>query len=680
MCRNAADIASRCGPATRLLRESGPIMRGMTGQGDSVHRKSGAGPNRADGITRRDFVHGLAVAGSLSGLPRSVGAQLLGFGEEEYYPPALTGLRGAHAGSFEIAHALARRGERFPGPAPADEGRVYDLVVVGAGLSGIAAAWFYRQREEFARILLLDNHDDFGGHAKRNEFLVAGKTLIAYGGSQSIDTPSAWSPASRGLLESLGVDLRRFYSAFDRGHRERFDLRHGIFFAGGTDAGELVMTDGARTVSQLPIGSDPEVFVRSLPIADSDKVALYRVLIASPRDVPAAGRETLEKILRRTSYNDYLRRYFDAGPAVIALFQNSSNAFWGIGTDSLSALECLRMGYPGFTGLDIGSCDVSGAYESCEYDEPYIFHFPDGNASLARLMVRDLIPASAPGDDMEDIVTARFDYGKLDEPDGGVRLRLNATAVQVVNRMLEPGRDGVEVTYVTREGNFKVLARNAILACNSTMIPHLCPGLPERQRAALAEIPRAPIVYVNVAIENWRAFAERRLASAYFPDGFYQSVSLDFPVSLGRYLYPSTPDEPMVLHLVHVPTTPGQGLTPREQFARGRYEILRRSFEDFERPLRRQLDALLGAAGFSSERDIRAITVNRWPHGYAYEKNDLFDPDWPSGEAPWEIGRRRWGRIAIAGSDSEGRAYADAAIDAGWRAVRETLGIAAVQR
>ncbi|MEJ2602173.1 MAG: NAD(P)-binding protein [Gammaproteobacteria bacterium] len=634
-----------------------------------------SGPRRADGVTRRDFVQGIALAGAAAGLPRPAAAQLLGFGSEEVYPPALTGLRGAHPGSFEVAHELALRGRRYPGAEPADEGRIHDLIVVGGGLSGLAAAWFYRREAgEFARILVLDNHDDFGGHAKRNEFRVAGRTLVGYGGSQSIDTPSAWSASARSLLDGLGVNLDRFYSAYDRGHRERFGLAHGIFFTEAPEGERLVRTDGARSANRLPIGDDAEAWVRSLPIADADKVTLFRILIAPPEELPAASRPTLEKILRRMSYNDYLRRYFDAGPAVIALFQNSSNAFWGIGTDALSALEAVRMGYPGFTSLNVGACNVSGAYESCEYDEPYIFHFPDGNASLARLLVRDLVPGAAPGDDMEDIVTARFDYEALDTPESRVRVRLNATVVRVVNRTLEPGREGVEVDYVTEEGVFRVRARHAILACNNRMIPPVCPELPPEQAQAIGRIPRAPLVYVNAAIENWQAFAELGLASAYFPTEFYHDIALDFPVSLGRYRYPSTPDEPMLLHLVHVPTTPESGLTPGEQFDRGRYKLLNMGFEDFERPLRRQLDALLGPAGFSSERDLRAITVNRWPHGYAYEKNDLFDPDWPPGEAPWEIGRRPFGRIAIAASDSEGRAYADGAIDAAWRAVGETIG------
>lgn len=638
-------------------------------------RSSRAGRGPKDGITRRDFVQGIALAGAATGLPAGAAAQLLGLGEEETYPPALTGLRGAHPGSFEVAHDLARRGRRYPGAEPADDGRVYDLVVVGGGLSGLAAAWFYRREVgEFARILILDNHDDFGGHAKRNEFRVAGRMLIGYGGSQSIDTPSAWSDAARGLLDGLDVALDRFYSAYDRGHRERFGLGHGICFPDAPEGERLVRTDAARGANRLPIGADPEAWVRSLPIGDADRVALFRILIAPPEGLPAASRPTLEKIFRRMSYNDYLRRYFGAGPAVISLFQNSSNAFWGIGTDALSALECVRMGYPGFTSLNVGPCNVSGAYEGCEHDEPYIFHFPDGNASLARLLVRDLIPGVAPGDDMEDIVTARFDYDALDRPDSRVRVRLNSTVVRAINRTLEPGREGVEVDYVTADGVSRVRARHAILACNNLMIPHLCPELPARQAEAIARIPRAPLVYVNAAIENWQAFAELGLASAYFPTEFYHSVSLDFPVSLGRYRYSSTPDEPMVLHLVHAPTTPGAGLTPQEQFRRGRYELLSMGFEDFERPLRRQLDALLGPAGFSSARDLRAITVNRWPHGYAYEKNDLFDPDWVAGDAPWEIGRRPVGRIAIAGSDSEGRAYADAAIDAAWRAVGQTVG------
>src|ERR1041384_6767326 len=156
-------------------------------------------------ITRRDFLNGTALTIARSLTPA---AQLSA--EPGRYPPALTGLRGQHAGSFETAHALALEGRRFDvGRAPVEER--YDLVGVGGGISGLSAAWFYRRARPGAHILVLDNHDDFGGHAKRNEFSLGGRRIIGYGGSQSLQSPkSLYSPVAKGLLRDLGVDIARF--------------------------------------------------------------------------------------------------------------------------------------------------------------------------------------------------------------------------------------------------------------------------------------------------------------------------------------------------------------------------------------------------------------------------------------------------------------------------------------
>ena len=166
-------------------------------------------------ITRRDFLNGTQVA---------IGASLFTpwtdvFGRAtsdfslgpDYYPPTKTGLRGSHDGAWEAIHARVA-GATWP---VGDIEEEYDLVVVGAGISGLSAAHFYRQANPAARILILDNHDDFGGHAKRNEFQVNGRTHIAYGGTESIDTPSAYSEASKNLFQSLGIDVQKFYGYYD---------------------------------------------------------------------------------------------------------------------------------------------------------------------------------------------------------------------------------------------------------------------------------------------------------------------------------------------------------------------------------------------------------------------------------------------------------------------------------
>jgi spermidine dehydrogenase len=178
-------------------------------------------------ITRRDFLNGTALTIAAGLTPA---AQIAA--DPARYPPALTGLRGQHSGSFETAHAFARAGQRYDfDRLNIEDG--YDLIVVGGGISGLAAAWFYRRAAGAdARILVLDNHDDFGGHAKRNEFTLGGRLIIGYGGSQSLQSPrTLYSDVAKGLLRDLGVDVTRFETAFERGLYSSLGLTRGVFFA-----------------------------------------------------------------------------------------------------------------------------------------------------------------------------------------------------------------------------------------------------------------------------------------------------------------------------------------------------------------------------------------------------------------------------------------------------------------
>ena len=160
-------------------------------------------------ITRRDFLNGVALgAGTSLLMPGQLLAQSAGFTAtnkfpSDYYPPTLTGMRGSHEGSYEVAHALAWNGQKPAVYQELDEH--YDLVVVGAGQSGLAAAWYYRKKMgPTAKILLLDNHDDFGGHAKRNEFHQDGNMVLGLGGAQNIEPMSSYSAMAVELLKDIG--------------------------------------------------------------------------------------------------------------------------------------------------------------------------------------------------------------------------------------------------------------------------------------------------------------------------------------------------------------------------------------------------------------------------------------------------------------------------------------------
>ena len=429
-------------------------------------------------ISRRDFLNGVALT-IASGL--TAAEQVAA--DPARYPPALTGLRGQHPGSFGVAHELAVEGKRHPVDDLAVE-EIYDLIVVGGGISGLAAAWFYRRTVgSDARILILDPLDDFGGHAKRNEFTLGQRLLIGYGGSQSIQSPKAlWSDVAKGLLRDLGVDIARFETAFDRNFYPSLGLSRGTFFAReafGRDVlvrGDLLSLSADDLVRRSGNSNPLSDLVSDFPISVAGKAQLI-ALYDSARD-PLAGKSVEEKlnIIRRTSYRDYLIRICGANEEVANCFQGRSLGFFGLGCDAVPAADLWEFGYPGFAGLGLPEATRP------ERSEPYIYHFPDGNASLARLLVRSLVPGIAPGNTMDDIVLAHFDYDTLDRQDQRVRIRLDSTCVDVRN---EPGK--ALVTYMRAGAAHRIEAKHVVLACFHMMIPHIMPELPPRQRAALAQ-------------------------------------------------------------------------------------------------------------------------------------------------------------------------------------------------
>ena len=582
------------------------------------------------------------------------------------YPPASTGLRGSHPGSFEVAHAL-RDGERFDVESLAITDDV-DLVVVGAGISGLAAAWFYRREHPDATILLLDNHDDFGGHAKRNEFTVDGRFLLGYGGSEALQSPEAlYGPEAKGLLAALGVDHHRFEEYFDTNLYPSLGLSRGQFFtkeAFGED--KLVAGDPMRMVADdIPIDRmherSAEAFIADFPLPEAPRRALLELYTADRDPLPALDEDAKHDALLRISYREYIQRYWGLDDLAADTFQGRSLDFYAIGVDGITAFDAMETGYPGFAGMRLASDPRALA----EMEEPYIYHFPDGNSSIARLIVRSLIPAVAPGSTMEDIVSARFDYGALDRANEPVRLRLRSTGVHVANN-----DDGVHVAYV-RDGELAgVRARHAILAGYHMMIGRIMPELPRDQRRALRGNIKAPLSYTKVAVHNWRAWVACGVHEITNPMGFFSRLKLDYPVSIGDYRFPSSPDEPMVLHLVHVPTVPNQDLPRREQNRQARQLLYDTTFEDFEFHVRDELGRMLGTGGFDPDADIAAITVNRWGHGYSYSGDRLHAAD-EDGQHPFELARTRCGNVAIANADAAWMPLASEAIAQAHRAVTE---------
>jgi spermidine dehydrogenase len=346
---------------------------------------------------------------------------------------------------------------------------------------------------------------------------------------------------------------------------------------------------------------------------------------------------------------------------IVNCFQGRTLDFFALGCDSVPAFDLMEVGYPGFAGLKLPPRGPNA-----EFDEPYIYHFPDGNASIARLLVRALVPDAAPGHSMEDVILAKFDYEMLDRTENRVRIRLNSTCVQVRNQ-----GNRVDIGYV-RDGKLsRVMAKHVVLACFNMIIPYIMPELSEDQREALGQNVKAPMLYNKVVIKDWNAWANLGVHNIAAPMSFHSRAKLDYPVSLGGYRHSRHPAEPMCLHLSHIAGAPNQGLDARAQFRIGRQKILEMTFDQIESRIRDELDRMLGPGGFSSERDIAAITVNRWSHGYSYTPNSLFDNE--DYQATNARARQPVGHVAIANSDSEWSAYTHSAIDAAYRAVHEVL-------
>lgn len=638
-------------------------------------------------ITRRDFLNGMAlVIGTGVALrpmdalalisqsnPRPAPHQLI-----TDYPPALTGLRGAHPGSFESAHALAWGGGNNPSQlaAPVEK---YDLIVVGAGISGLSAAYYYRTRiNPNAKILILDNHDDFGGHAKRNEFSIGGKTYLSYGGSQSLDSPEEYSATAHQLLQSLGINLIKLEESYDETFFTRHQLTCGIFLD-QSSFGRTSLIPSALPTQQkasyytrqwVPGLVTPPEFMTTLgkhALTSAQQSKLREVHAVTAKARRYFQGQSGEKRFYSQTYVQFLRTVYQIkDESLLKLLSMPLAEDYALGGNGISLPVAAQAGLLGLPPAKA----LAALFEDKELlpeedgpeDESYVYHFPDGNATLTRLLVHRLIPSVARFHSAEECLTARFDYKELDRPRQAVQIRLSSTAVHIENR-----HGGTAVRYIRNGQHYEAQSRHTIMAGWHMMAAHIIPSLPAAQKEAMRANIKMPLVYAQVALHRWEFIKKSGIAATYCPGACFQFTQLDFPVEMGKYQPDRSPDKPVILLMIRMPCPAfGDGGEP-DLLRQGRAELLASDFDTFEKKIIQQLTEMYGSSGFSAEQDIAAITVNRWPHGFTYDEAEY------QGQPAHKLSGRRHGNIVMANADSTGRAYADGAIDAAWSAVESLI-------
>jgi spermidine dehydrogenase len=636
-------------------------------------------------ITRRDFIDGVAqiiggaAAVSMAGYASSPAAHaaaaatapVAGFD----YPPMRQGMRGFEDAAMEAGHAL-RDGKSF---APsADTGEVYDLVVVGSGMAGLSAAYFYRKQIPGAKILVLDSCDDFGGHARRVEFNVDGKQLLVCGGTQELWNPNTFSPESIQLLKDIGIDRDRYYqhTKADQDPFEKLGLGLGIFFDKETFGADQLAPN--RPSIRGATAAQWREYLDKTPLSEDLKAGLIQLYTDKIDYLAGVPIEEKVRRLRKMSYVDYLNNVAKIHPDTVAyLVRNGSGDSdnQSAGPETYSAWYAWRKNLRGFDGLGLPPANQPSnlTKEPGEH-----IAFPDGNAGVARLLIRWMIPDALPGSTAEDSIPGRLNYDRLDLPTNDVRIRLSSMVARVTHLGNPLTAREVAVTYVREGRSYRVRANAAVMACFNSMIPYLVPDLPETQKAALRMAVRKPLVRSFVAIRNWSAFQKLGVNEILCPGMFHQYITPWIrPEWGGVYKNARDPSDPVIVYMRLSNTLlemPGSGLPPREQWKAARAQLQAISFETMEHNIRSQLDRVLGPGGFNARRDIAGITVCRWSHGYAGGSNELSDPDWSHRtDAPWVVGRQRFGRIAISNSDAAATSLTAAAFAQSHRAVMEIV-------
>jgi spermidine dehydrogenase len=630
-------------------------------------------------ITRKDFLNTtlLGMGGALlkSPSPAVLLQQMSGttVPGAEGAPDAWTGYAGvgdyarANGNTYPVLSAAHKIRDGAYNKLPAnvkDTGEVYDLVVVGGGISGLTAAYYFHKATGGAKTcLILENHPIFGGEARQNDFQVNGYRLIGPQGSNQGSVPRAGSGSP---IDDIWTDLKLErdvqYQEWDPKLKPlRFQLDNYAHMEGVDET----LVDVGYYFDEHSGASKP-TWLRNIWANDLHETpfpdAVKRDLLKWRNSV-GENTDAFRRKLDTMTYKDYIEKVMGLRPEVTKMAEPVIGLINGASPDAVSAFAASQIGMPGVTSRVRGK---GGRLPQS---------FPGGNVTYSRCFVRYLIPAAMPRvTSFEGLLTSRIDFAALDKPGQPVRIRLGSIAVRIEHAGQAGSADHVTVAYEHGGTVYRLKAKQVIMASGGWVTKHVIADLPEEIKAAYSQFYYGPAMVVNVALTNWRFLYKLGApACRWFGEGFGFSCNIRRPMVAGNYQPPLHPDKPTILTYYVGLYTPGR--TAYEQGVMGRAKLLSTTYADWERQIREHMVRLFADAGFDPKNDIAGIILNRWGHARV-----LQPPGWHYGRdgnaAPREIVEKGFGRIAIGHSELNGHQSAGGAMAQGKRAAEQVLASA----
>jgi len=616
------------------------------------------------GITRRDFLNGTLLGSGALLLNSASPVRLVAGTAATRSDGNWTGYGGVgdYANSngntsavLEAGHQI-RDGRFEDTPANViDTGETYDCVIVGGGISGLAAALiFQRKAGEGKTCLVVDNHPIFGGEAKRNEFLVDGQRLIGHQGSAIFWAPYPHSFMAR-FYESIGLKTQRLEYQKWAGSAPEIPVErtpylgsapYGLYFGAkfGQPQGVWVTDPWGKKLEGAPISAGTR-----------QELLRYQSPDQARAQKPQYRGDAISRRLDTMTLEDHLMERYGIGRETVRTFLSpDEGGGYGLGPDALS-------GYTAYAFNELGAIPDDGTQM-----------FPDGNSGIARLIVKTLIPESIAGSPaIEDVCRNGVNFAALDRAGAAARIRLDSTAVWVKHDGDPEKSQSVTIVYTRGGKTYRVKARSVVMAGGSWTTRHIVRDLPSDRKEAYSQFYRSPCMVANVAVKNWRFLYKLGVSGCQWFEGLGSFMQVRKLALCGTDAPTIGPDSPVVLTIKVLYTYPGK--TAEQQGHMGRGEMISTSFRDYEREIRPQLADMFARSGFDPGRDIAGIILNRWGNAYASPAPGFyFGKD--GKPAPGDVLRAApFGRIAFANTDLSGTPDHKSSILEADRAVEQLL-------